>query len=177
MRHFRRLRPVHSPGTRQEKLTPSPLPRKIESAPRPLDDRVEHHEGIYLGAGRRGSVNNMREATVGIIERTYIAGMKLDGRILGEVRRLGGKRLGTPAEHHCRRSERQTAIDPAKAFQQPAAEKTCAAGNENALSADLLPEIARAFQDKLEVGGERVARVCLGGRTRSVPHNLSGRPA
>lgn len=101
-------------------------------------------------------MNDMRETTVGIVERPDIAWMKADGGITGQMGRFNGERIGIPAEHHGRSTQRQAAIDPAKAFQKPAAEKSRAAGYEKAFSADLFPEIAGAFEDEIEVGGEGV---------------------
>ena len=83
--------------------------------------------------------------------------MKTNSRILG----LSGR----PAEHDRGRAQRQAAIDPAKAFQDPAAEETRAARDEKTFSAGLLPEMACLFKNEIEVGGERILHRRLSGVT------------
>jgi hypothetical protein len=46
------------------------------------------------------------------------------------------------------------AIDPAKAFKKPAAEKSRAASDEKTFSADFLPQLAGPFEDEVEITGE-----------------------
>ena len=61
------------------------------------------------------------------------------GRIAGQHDRSG--------------AEVQFVVGPDEALQQPAAEKAGAAGDKEALAAQVVPEKAGVLQDKVQIGG------------------------
>ena len=64
---------------------------------------------------------------------------------------LGGERLRVARENGDRCAEVQVAINVAKAFHQPAAKESGAAGKKDALSPAFVPEVAGVRQNEIQV--------------------------
>ena len=97
-----------------------------------MDDKVK-------GAGRKGKIAD-------------IAGVQNQIRPPGQMRHFGGERLGIARQHHRRSFQAKLVTGPRKTFQQPAAKKTRAAGDENPPATQFFPESRRVRQDVIEVG-------------------------
>src|SRR5580658_5533247 len=92
---------------------------------------------------------------------TNIASDQVNRGMPSEMRRFGPKRLGRTGQHGHDGGQLQLIARESKAFQQPAAEKTGAASDENARVTQLVPESGRVFQDVPQVARERmIHRVC-----------------
>ena len=126
----------------QQKSLGAAMPGEVEGAARAIDDCIEHQEGLFgdqSGAGLGGSVDDEREISVGKREIAHVALMERQRRRVGQVRVLFNERLRIAREDDRLRVEIEPLVRPKKAFQQPHAEKACAAGDENALAAHIIP--------------------------------------
>lgn len=74
-----------------------------------------------------------------------------DCRIGNHVWALGGERLRVAREDSDRCAEVHVAIYVAKAFYQPTAKESGAPGEEDALSAQFVPELAGVRQNEFQV--------------------------
>jgi len=140
--HLDGLTPIDRAGADKKKLSRPPLRSKPEHAFRAAGDAVQQ---IALrfdnrpGAGFGRGVDDIREVALGKWELAHVAGNQTDRRFGCEVRALGPERLRVPRQNNGPGSKAETAVNVAKALQQPAAKESSAAANEQALAPHLFP--------------------------------------
>jgi len=96
-------------------------------------------------------MNHIPEFAVGKRETAHIAGMERYRRIGSQVRTLLGKSVGISREDRHFSSKAEAPIDVAKALNQPATKEACAAGEEEALPAHLLPQRTGLSENQIEI--------------------------
>ena len=66
--------------------------------------------------------------------------MKPNGRMTGQMGRFAGKSSRVARQYHYAGIEGKLIVRPGKTFQKPAAEKSCATGDEDALVPHSFPQ-------------------------------------
>ena len=74
----------------------------------------------------------------------------------GQVRRLAAKAFRGACEDRNRGVKREVIAGPGEAFEQPAADKSRSAGDENPGAVKAIPDVVSMLDDVLKVVGERV---------------------
>ena len=91
---------------------------------------------------------------VGKGEIADVAGVAGDGRIGGQLRRLAAKGRPIARQDDGPSTERERLVGPGETLQQPGAEETGAAGDENPLAAQRFPQTGGAIENVLSVAGK-----------------------
>ena len=149
-----RLPAVNRTRTRQEQLPHAGGGREIEHPPGAGVDDVQHigrSLGVKFRACLRRRMNDVGESSGRKREGPDIARNKFKIPAIREVRSLGGKRGGIAGEDDRARAQAEDIIGMGETLQQPPAEKTRAAGEEQALTAQLSPQCAGLLQHVIQV--------------------------
>jgi hypothetical protein len=135
---------------------------KIKGMPCSPDNGIELHQGVFVvvcGNSRcGGSVDDVRERTARETVISDIAGMKLDGRIYGKMRRLFFEHITIPCKDKYRRIKLEFFVRPGKTLKEPVAEKTGAAGYEQTFPPEIFPKAFCMGNNVIQIMGEGVAR-------------------
>ena len=89
------------------------------------------------------------------IDVAHVAAHQPDGFVGGEISGFGSKGFGMSRQHHGVRIQFEPAIGVGESLQQPAAEESGAAGDEDSLPAQRFPQTLGMGQDLVQIGGER----------------------
>jgi hypothetical protein len=81
-------------------------------------------------------------------EAPYVTGVKCDSGIRSKVRTFRREPRGITGEHNHPGAEAQSLIDVAKTLDEPAAEKTSSASQQDAMTAYLLPQWSGVLQNQ-----------------------------